>query len=352
MNNVFTTKITDMQTTTIKGIQMIGTQRSGSNLLRVMLDQSPEMASPHPPHLLVTFVPLLPRYGLLLQAANYKTLLSDVVDYVNANPVPWEGVVLDKAALFTQSRVHSLYEINRLVYEQAALAKQAGMWCCKSMNNMYYVDALEQHGSIDQYIYLYRDGRDVAASFKKAIVGEKHIYHIARQWQQDQAACLALRAQLPESRCISLSYEQLTSSPVAQVQTLCNFLGIAYGDHLLEYHTSSTSKNAAAAGAMWSNLEKPILQNNTGKFLQSFRDHDLEIFELVAGDALLALGYPLYTDRSNKALISEEAIARYEIENKALKQQSIRDAAANDLEKRAPQEALLQAIKGRRAITH
>lgn len=331
---------------------MIGTQRSGSNLLRVMLDQSPEMASPHPPHLLVTFAPLLPRYGLLLHEANYKTLLSDVVDYVNANPVPWEGVVLDKEALFERSRVHSLYEINRLIYEQAALAKQASMWCCKSMNNMYHAAALEQHGSIAQYIYLYRDGRDVAASFKKAIVGEKHIYHIARQWQQDQEACLALRAQLPETRCISLSYEQLISQPVAQIQTLCHFLGITYTDHMLEYHTSSTSKSAAAAGAMWSNLEKPLLQNNTGKFLQSFKDNDLEIFELVAGDALLALGYPLYTDRSNTALLSQEAIARYEVANNALKKQSLQDAAANDLEKRAPQEQLLQAIKSRQAITY
>ncbi len=32
-------------------IFMIGTQRSGSNLLRLMLNQLPEIAAPHPPSL-------------------------------------------------------------------------------------------------------------------------------------------------------------------------------------------------------------------------------------------------------------------------------------------------------------
>jgi hypothetical protein len=44
-------------------IQFIGTQRSGSNLLRVMLNQLPEISAPHPPHILKTFFPLLPLYG-------------------------------------------------------------------------------------------------------------------------------------------------------------------------------------------------------------------------------------------------------------------------------------------------
>ena len=49
--------------TIIQGIQMIGTQRSGSNLLRVMLDGIREIAAPHPPHILQRFLPLLPKYG-------------------------------------------------------------------------------------------------------------------------------------------------------------------------------------------------------------------------------------------------------------------------------------------------
>lgn len=187
------------------GIQIIGTQRSGSNLLRVILDQSDEIASPHPPHILVTFVPLLNLYSPL-NDESYRELISDVVDYVNVNPVPWDGVELDKAWIYENSKEQSLFEINRLVYESVARSKNAKYWCCKSMANVHYASELEKYSPKLKYIYLYRDGRDVALSFKKAIVGEKHIYHLAQQWFKDQTACIELSKQIEPARffCIGL----------------------------------------------------------------------------------------------------------------------------------------------------
>ena len=44
-------------------IFMIWIQRSGSNLLRLMLNELPEIAAPHPPHILQRMMPLVPRYG-------------------------------------------------------------------------------------------------------------------------------------------------------------------------------------------------------------------------------------------------------------------------------------------------
>ena len=42
----------------MKFFQFIGTQRSGSNLLRLMLNQLEGIYAPHPPHILKTFYPL------------------------------------------------------------------------------------------------------------------------------------------------------------------------------------------------------------------------------------------------------------------------------------------------------
>jgi hypothetical protein len=329
----------------INGIQMIGTQRSGSNLLRVIMDQSPEIASPHPPHLLVTFMSLLKQYHPLMIDANYRRLVSDAVDYVRVNPVPWEGVLLDKEKLIQQSQDNSLFEINRLIYEEAAKSKNARLWCCKSMNNVYFARELERHQSIQKYIYLYRDGRDVAASFKKAIVGEKHIYFLAKQWKQDQEECLKLQSEVPSDRFFSLNYECLVSDPEQMVKELCNFLNINYTDSMLQYYTSHTSKVTASSGEMWKNLEKPIMKNNSGNYLNSFEENDLEIFELVAGDTLTKLGYPLYSSLQNHNLISAGAIEEYKSENVRLKTQSLIDAKKSDLEKREPQEQLIKQIK-------
>jgi len=335
------------------GIQIIGTQRSGSNLLRVILDQSDEIASPHPPHILTTFIPLLGKYGKL-DSNTYKLLINDVVAYVEANPVPWEGIFLDKAKIFNSSRNYSLFELNRLIYEAAAEAKNARYWCCKSMANVHYAKELEEAGLNLKYVYLFRDGRDVAASFKKAVVGEKHAYHLAMQWKYDQEACLQLGEKLNGDRFYKLNYETLTSSPESTVRSLCNFLNIKYAANMLSFYESKTSKLTAEAGEMWSNLKRPIIKNNTGKYLSVFKDNELEIFETVAGDVLTELGYKLYSDvntlhseNSRLALLSAEKINAYNNINEELKKATLLAAKPGDLENRRPQEEIIKRIKSR-----
>ncbi|WP_183574865.1 sulfotransferase family protein [Mucilaginibacter sp. X5P1] len=328
------------------GIQIIGTQRSGSNLLRVMLDQSSEIVSPHPAHVLVTFVPLLELYGDL-DTETYKVLINDVVDYVEANPVPWDGITIDRDWIFENSNVYSLFEINCLIYEQAAICKNAKYWCCKSMANVHYADELESHSPNLKYIYLYRDGRDVAVSFKKAIVGEKHIYNLARQWKYDQEACIELADRIEKDRFFSLNYETLIAQPEAEIRKLCSFLDITYNESMLSFYNSHESKATAAAGEMWQNLEKPIMSNNTGKFHKELTHEEIEIFELVNQDVLQKLDYLLFTPLTNTQLISDDAIEQYGIDNKILKKEILVKARKSDLEHREPQVIILRKIKER-----
>ena len=59
----------------MQSIFMVGEQRSGSNLLRLILNESPSIAAPHPPHILQRFMPLLPVYGNLDNNNNFKKLI-------------------------------------------------------------------------------------------------------------------------------------------------------------------------------------------------------------------------------------------------------------------------------------
>jgi len=74
-----------------------------------------------------------------------------------------------------------------------AEAHEATAWVCKSMGAVNFVDDLDAYFDNPKYIYLYRDARDVTLSFTKAVVGEKHAYHIARQWAERQRVCIAER---------------------------------------------------------------------------------------------------------------------------------------------------------------
>jgi len=329
-----------------QAIQMIGTQRSGSNLLRLMLNQLSDISAPHPPHILERLMPLLPVYGDLHIPENFEILVDDACRLVETNPVAWTGVILNRRLIAESCKTPSLTEIMRIIYELKAAADNATSWMCKSMASIHYADQLEAHIK-PLYLHLYRDGRDVACSFRKAIVGEKHIYHLARQWKQEQDLSLALMDQLGSDRVIQVKYEELLTHPEKEMQRLCHFLGIRYNAAAMEYHVSEEAKNTASSGEMWQNVQQPVMTDNHNKYRKELSTEDIRLFEEVAGDTLVSLGYtpdnPGYAGR----LFSEAERASFDELNKEMKRQARLKQKPEDLQKRSAQDALLNEIKER-----
>ena len=330
-------------------IFMIGTQRSGSNLLRLMLNQLPEVAAPHPPHILQRLMPMLPGYGDLNQDAGFNRLVDDVCQLVELNPVPWEGVTLDRQDVVSRCRERSLVAVFGAVYDIMAEVRGAQTWCCKSLANIQYLNDIEKTFRNDaRYIYLYRDGRDVAVSFRKAVVGEKHFYHIAREWGDTQQLALAMRARAGAKRFFSVRYEDITAQPESTMQRLCKFLGYHYTPSMLNYHETDEAKKAARSSDLWGNVANPVMADNTRKFLREASEADTRVFELVAGDALDALGYErVATRKGEKGEFSAEEIRHFDGENKRHKEEVMSKVDPEDLKRRDRQSGLIQQIRQR-----
>lgn len=328
---------------TTRSIQIIGTQRSGSNLLRVILNQLSEVDAPHPPHILERFFPLLPKYGDLNIEANFDNLIEDVCKLVELNPVPWEGFQLNSSKIKSYCKSNSLIEIFRVIYELKAQFSEATYWCCKSMINIHFADKIEKSGINPLYIYLYRDGRDVALSFSKAIVGEKHMFHIAKQWKEEQDLCIRLKEKLGNKRVFLISYEELLDDSEGVLRRLCDFLKVPYNNSMLSYYKSNESAVTADSGKMWENLSQPIIKNNFNKFLKELSEEQIRIFENVAGSTLLKLNYKRFFTEKDFSY-SEDQIEKFNHENKLLKQIATLNLSEKDLDKRKGQANLVKEI--------
>jgi hypothetical protein len=195
------------------------------------------------------------------------------------------------------------------------------------------------------YIFLYRDGRDVASSFKKAIVGEKHIYHIAKQWQYEQNLCLALSKQLGSKRIIHICYEDLISQPENELKKICAFIGATYNNSCLEYYKSAEAKNTAASGEMWRNVEQKINANNFNNYKNELSEGDIWLFEKIAGNTLQTLGYTSNFSNSNNKEFTVSEIKIYDELNQLLKQKAKQQQKPGDAEKRLMQDALINNIR-------
>ncbi len=328
---------------------MIGTQRSGSNLLRLMLNQLPEVAAPHPPHILQRLMPLLSGYGDLSKDENFAHLVDDTCRLVELNPVPWEGVTLDRADIARRCRTRSLVAVFGAIYDRMAEVWGKSSWCCKSLANIQYLDEIERYYRDDaKYIYLYRDGRDVAVSFSKAVVGEKHFYHIASEWGATQRIALAMRRQIGAQRFFSLRYEDITSEPEQAMQSLCEFVGATYTPSMLDFHQTHEARKAAGSSELWGNVTQPLMRDNSRKFLREASADDVRIFELVAGDVLDVLGYGrLYTRHGERGQFSAAELRQFELHNKERKQEVLSKTDPEDLKRRNQQDGLLKQIRER-----
>jgi hypothetical protein len=327
---------------------MIGTQRSGSNLLRLMLNQLTEIASPHPPHILKRMTPLLKNYGDLSKEHNFKMLADDVCRLVELNPVPWENVALNQEDVISRCRENSLVALCSAVYDICAESWGAKTWCCKSLDNIKYVETIEDYFDKPKYIYLYRDGRDVALSFRKAVVGEKHMYNIAKDWAQTQTIGLTLMDKIDSSRFFAVSYEDLLEQTESTARRLCEFLGVTYSNQMLEFYRSNEAKKAAQSSTLWNCLTMPVIKNNSRKFLREATQEDITIFESVAGHVLDNLGYDrTYVKRGEERFFSKDEINRFNIENKRLKQALLDATDKQDIDRRDRQANLLSEIRAR-----
>ena len=325
----------------MKFIQFIGTQRSGSNLLRTMLNQLPEIAAPHPPHILKTFEHLLPIYGDLNDNANFESLVNNVCLWIELNPVTWQTSKFDRAKIRDRCEENTLIELFYEVYSYYTELQESDYSCCKSMSNVHLYRDLENAGLNPWYIFLHRDGRDVACSFKKAIIGEKHVYHIARQWKSDQEKSLEVEQNIPSDRFINVKYRDLITDPESILKKICSFLNVPFSQSMLDYFHAEESLKTARSGKMWQNLTQPIMAGNYNKYLKELTPEEIRIFEIVAWETLEKLGYTVTSDYKNAVEIEEHDIEAYSLQNSKMKEEAILIADQHDIEARHPQKELL-----------
>lgn len=331
----------------MKFIQFIGTQRSGSNLLRTMLNQLPEITAPHPPHILKVFEPILSIYGDLKKGANFELLVNDVCTWVELNPVSWRIDNIDRKEIQYRCEKNTLIELFYTVYAYYAELHKSDFACCKSMNNVHRVEDIETTGVSPYYIYLHRDGRDVACSFKKTIIGEKHVYHIAKQWKSDQEKSLKIKQVIPANRFVEVNYRDLITKPKSVLENVCAFLQVPFRKSMLDYFQAEESINTAKSGDMWKNLSLPIMAKNYNKYLKELSLDEIEVFESIAGNTLKKLGYKISSTPKSRTEIVQSDINRFNLRNNKLKNQATIKASKHDMDLRCPQKELLEVLQNK-----
>lgn len=274
---------------TASPVLIIGTERSGSNLLRLILNAHPAIAVPHPPHFMHYLAPLEASYGDLRREENRRIAVRDALTLLNTHINPWEHAIDEDVVVATAGP--SMFGITAAIYEEYRRATGRPRWGCKSTFMVEYVDQVLADYPAARFIWLVRDPRDVAASAKRAVFGPCHPYLTGALWLRQQRLGLAALERHGPGVVHLLRYEDLVARPEEEIGKLCTFLGEPVEPAMLRPHRSAAARRTAGLSASWRNTGRPISETSVGRYRRALTPAERRQVERVAGPMMERLGY-------------------------------------------------------------
>lgn len=270
---------------------IIGSERSGTTLLMVMLGNHPRLAVPEVTWFYPRFRTYLHTYGDLKQGANFRTLVSEMIFGLKT---PLLGLPLNPATivdeLISKTNAPTFAEAFRVILEKFAIAKGKPRWGEKTPHNLYSVREILEDFPDAKLINVIRDGRDVAVEQLRSAFGPRNAYSAAKIWQNVQRTADAFRASLPPSTWLDVRYEELVSNPIPTLTRVTEFLGESFDPEILNFHQGEIAKRRGQTRDHRP-LGQPVTPEYVGLYKHYLSQFDQEVFAAVAGEELRAAGY-------------------------------------------------------------
>lgn len=268
---------------------LLGHDRSGTTMLRLILDRG-DVAVPPESMFLLEVDPGQPAEDVLRAAWTHpRVQLWGLSDEPPAVPAGLNGM---DAFRFAVSAPFVAYA------EREGKAR----WGDKTPAYIGHVDRLAATWPNARFVVLVRDGRDVALSVMNVPFGPNNAWAAARSWaaaiREGREAAARFRGRVLEVR-----YEDLVSKPAETVAAVCDFVGLDYSDDMLAIEQTDRSKVVADQSAWFTNVWSGITTAAVGKWRTELTPRQIELFETVAGDELRALGYETTGATTSSALV-------------------------------------------------
>ena len=183
---------------------VICTLRSGSTLLRVLLDSHSQIRSPHELHLRHVSVGFDEK---------------------------WSERSMNELGLDQRAAEYLLWD--RLLHRELA-ASGKSVIADKTPNNVFIVDRLREAWPDARFIYLLRHPGAIVRS-RQAYKGEGSDDDVERNVRLIRRYCEALEVARQTYDGHTLRYEDLTADPERELRAICAFLGLSYEPGMLEY---------------------------------------------------------------------------------------------------------------------
>jgi glycosyltransferase involved in cell wall biosynthesis len=289
------------KSTALSPIFIIGAERSGTTLLRLMLTAHPDICIP--PESLF-FVALESKYGaapdLLPQVEDF---LNDL--YNNNFHRFWEWNVDPKLLLNNWKSYHQLSYTQAVETVYQTYCQQfdpaASIWGDKNPFHIYQLGKIKRYFPGVKVILIVRDFRACYSSVKKLVAKEqergevwqgiKTIGGLTHQW--NQVVKIIEKYHQKWEQFYLVSYEDLVREPSAQLAKICKWVGVDFQESMLQFYQKNAELGLVPVNQMvWHpNTLEPIGSDRINAWQDELSVTELETIELMNWKNLEKLGY-------------------------------------------------------------
>lgn len=284
---------------------IVGVSRSGTTLLRLILDAHPDLAIPPETH----FIPEAVR-----SCASSEDPSGAFIGVVTSH-VRWEDHQLDPALL--RRRIASLEPFDvgdalRAFYRSYAERFRKQRWGDKTPGYIRHMEIVQEVLPESRFIHLIRDGRDVALSAFSTRMGPQTMEKQAEQWRASLQMAREQSTRLASGSYAEMYYEDLVSKPVLELKRVCELLDLKWSPAMLGYHERAgerieelnrglpaRGRTPARSGdertRMHALTSQPPKTDKIAAWESRMSRDEVERFEAVAGETLARHGYRTIT---------------------------------------------------------
>jgi hypothetical protein len=268
---------------------IVGCGRSGTTVLRLMLDAHPKLAIPGESNFI--------RYRWNERRVYWtrgrfvpERLLEDIL--ADGNLRTWGISADDVRDLVRAHESPGFADVVAAPFQVYARMHNKPRWGDKTPIYVLSIPALASLFPDSKFVHLIRDGRDVALSYLAIPTFEGGIWHAAWRWRDWVTAGVRSGKELGPERYIQLKYEELVTHTEQELRNLCQFLDLDFEAGMLRYYEHADQRLEAPSERIRFHSkasQPPSLSSRNWRTDMS--PQAVRIFESVAGELLEELGY-------------------------------------------------------------
>jgi hypothetical protein len=274
-------------------IFIVGANRSGTTLLRLMLNAHSRIAIPD--ELVYFHAPLA---GISREEWRHPSMSQDAyrefVDvFLRRNQEILSPLSISALRASIFDAPSDLRQPYAYTLKEWASTHGKVRWGEKTPGNLFYADVIIDMFPNAQFIYLARDPRaGVHSMLKTSLFRGDAVVNALNRRKYDVWGLDHLRRHVPSEQRSFLRFEDLVEDPEQTLRFLCTFLGETFEQGMLHYHEGSKKYMKERAIADFNRAAtQPISRSKVASWRNGLSDTQIAEIEWIYGRAMSDLGY-------------------------------------------------------------